>query len=116
MAIDPATLDSDTPRSLDGRSYPEHLRAYERLDQDLLPLLELLSPATFDSFVAQIIDGCQRAAALRWLSSAEWRGLVERRENNMRGPRRYVVTDRGRRRQRHEVTPGKCTTGTSRCP
>jgi hypothetical protein len=98
MPIDPATLDTDTPRTLDGRDYPEYLRAYEQLDPDLLPILERLGPATFDGFVAHITDGRQRAAAQRWLSSAEWRGLVERRDNGARGPRRHAVTDRGRNR------------------
>jgi hypothetical protein len=98
MAIDPATLDTGTPRALDGRDYPEHLRAYEGLDSELLPILERVGPATFDDFVAQITDGRQRADAQRWLASAEWRGLVEHRENGVRGPRRLAVTDRGRSR------------------
>ncbi len=98
MAIDPATLDTDTPRTLDGRDYPEYLRAYEQLDSDLLSILERFGPATFNGLVAHIADGRQRAAALRWLMSAEWRGLVERRENGARGPLRLALTDRGRNR------------------
>ncbi len=98
MPIDPATLDTDTPRTLDGRDYPEHLRAYESLDSELLPILEAVGPATFDAFVAHITDGRQRADAQRWLASAEWRGLVEHQENGVRGPRRLAVTDRGRSR------------------
>jgi hypothetical protein len=98
MPIDPTTLDSDTPRTLDGRDYPEHLRAYESLDSELLPILEGLGSATFDTFVARIADARQRAAAPRWLASAEWRGLVERQDEGMRGPRRLGVTDRGRSR------------------
>ena len=95
MAIDPASLDTDTPRTLDGRDYPEHLREYEHLDSELLPILGRVGPATFDDFVAQIADGRQRADAQRWLASAEWRGLVEHRENDARGPRRLAVTERG---------------------
>lgn len=98
MPVDPATLDTDTPRTLDGRYYPEHLRAYEYLDSQLLPILDAWGPATFDAFVAHIADARQRAAAPRWLASAEWRGLVERQEEGMRGPRRLGVTDRGRNR------------------
>lgn len=98
MAIDPATLDTDTPRTLDGRDYPGYLRAYEALDSELLPILERVGPATFDAFVAHITDGRQRAAAGWWLMSAEWRGLVEHRENGERGPRRLAVTGRGRDR------------------
>jgi hypothetical protein len=98
MATDQAALDTDTPRALDGRNYPEHLRAYERLDSELLPILERVGLATFDAFVAHIADGHQRADAQRWLTSAEWRGLVEHRENGARGPRLLAVTDRGRSR------------------
>jgi hypothetical protein len=96
MPIDPATLDSDTPRTLDGRSYPEHLRGYETMDAELLGLLDTIGPATFDAFTARIVDPRQRAVVSRWLASAEWRGLVGRQENGKRGPRRLAVTDRGR--------------------
>lgn len=98
MPIDQATLDTDTPRTLDGRDYPEHLRAYERLDAELLPILETVGPATFDGFIARIEDARTRAAAPRWLASAEWRGLVERQDQGMRGPRRLAVSERGRAR------------------
>jgi hypothetical protein len=40
MAVGPATLDADTPRALDGRDYPEHLRVYEDLDSELLPIMD----------------------------------------------------------------------------
>ena len=96
MPIDPATLDTDTPRTLDGRNYPEHLRAYESLDSELLRILEAVEPATFDGFMAEVEDARTRAAAPRWLASAEWRGLVERQDEGMRGPRRLAVSDRGR--------------------
>jgi hypothetical protein len=98
MPIDPASLDTDTPRTLDGRDYPEHLRAYESLDSKLLPLLDDVGPATFDGFMTHIADPRTRAAAPRWLASAEWRGLVERQDEGMRGPRRLAVTDLGRSR------------------
>lgn len=45
-SIDPSTVGSETPRTLDGREYPEHLRAYHRYDAVLLPLVASLAPAT----------------------------------------------------------------------
>ena len=98
MAIDPASLDTGTPRTLDGRDYPEYLRPYEHLDSELLPILDRFGPATFDGFVTHITDPRTRAAAPRWLASAEWRGLVERQDEGMRGPRQLGVTARGRGR------------------
>ena len=98
MPIDPASLDTDTPYTLDGRKYPEYLRAYHGLDSTLLPLLDDIGPVTFDRLMARIEDPRTRAAAPRWLASAEWRGLVERQDAGMRGPRRLAVTDLGRSR------------------
>lgn len=98
MPIDPASLATDTPRTLDGRDYPEYLRAYHSLDSTLLPLLEDIGPATFDGLMTRITDPRTRAAAPRWLASAEWRGLVERQDEDRRGPRRLAVTELGRSR------------------
>lgn len=96
MPIDPTTLDSGTPRTLDGRSYPDHLRPYETYDETLLPLLDGYE-LTFDELVGAVADGRVQASVPRWLASAEWRGLVERRGPNGQRPRTYVLTDRGRR-------------------
>lgn len=95
--IDPSTLDSDTPRTTDGRTYPDHLRAYESFDRSLLPLVADLQPATIDEISVAIEDPKARAALPRWLSSAEWRGLVERRDPTTHGPRSYVLGPRGQR-------------------
>jgi hypothetical protein len=95
MPIDPDTLDSGTPRALDGRAYPDHLRAYEAYDEILLPLLEDRE-LTFDELVEPIDDARVQAGVPRWLASAEWRGLVDRLGPNGRGPRAYLLTDRGR--------------------
>jgi hypothetical protein len=89
--IDPSTLGSDTPRTLDGREYPEHLRAYHRYDGALLPVVESLAPATFDDLSLAIEDARIRAALPRWLASAEWRGLIQRGDGAVDSPRRYVL-------------------------
>lgn len=96
MPIDPHTLDSGTPRTLDGREYPDHLRPYETYDEILLPLFgdgEL----TFDDLVGTLSDARAQASVPRWLASAEWRGLVYRHEPNGRRPQTYELTGRGRR-------------------
>lgn len=51
---------------------------------------------TFDGLSVAVDDPRARASLARWLASAEWRGLVERRDPSMQGPRSYVVGRRGR--------------------
>jgi hypothetical protein len=96
MPIDPSTLDGGTPRTLDGREYPAHLRPYEAYDERLLPLFED-GELTFDGLVGAVADPRLQASVPRWLASAEWRGLVERHGPDGRRPRTYELTDRGRR-------------------
>ncbi len=96
MPLDPSTLDSPNPKTLDGREYPAHLRAYEDLDDVVLPLFGGRA-RTFDEMSLAIADPRMRAALPRWIASATWRGLIERVPGN-RGPRGYVVTRRGRAR------------------
>jgi len=96
--LDPSTLDSDTPRTLDGRGYPDHLRPYEQFDGDFLPIVAKLELATFDDLSLEVDDPRASASLPRWLASAEWRGLVERRDPSMNGPRSYVLGSRGRNR------------------
>jgi hypothetical protein len=93
--IDPSTLDTESPRTLDGRVYPDHLRAYEQLDDTLLPALADRAPATFDDLSLAIEEARVRSALPRWLASAEWRGLVERVHPSMTAPRTYVLASRG---------------------
>jgi hypothetical protein len=95
MAIDVSSLDSGTPRTLDGRVYPEHLRPYEDLDAELLPLAAELGRFTFDELTTVVADPKVRAVLPHWLSSAEWRALVARRDASMHSPREYEVSARG---------------------
>ena len=99
--LDPATLDSNTPRTLDGRSYPDHLRPYEQYDEQFLPLVAGQEPATFDDLSVSVGDPRLRSALPRWLASAEWRGLVERRDPSMAAPRMYALGVRGRAKLDH---------------
>jgi hypothetical protein len=87
--LDPSTFGTQSPRTLDGRSYPEHLRVYEGLDEALLPVVAHLEPATFDDLSIAIDDPRLRASLPRWLASAEWRGLVQRLDPSTRAPRTY---------------------------
>lgn len=98
MPLDPSTLGSETPRTRDGRSYPDHLRPYEVYDEQFLPLVGELSDPTFDDLSVSVEDPRARAILPRWLSSAEWRGLVERRDPSITAPRRYVLGPHGERR------------------
>jgi hypothetical protein len=95
MPLDLATLDSDTPRTIDGRPYPDHLRAYESLDSELLPLAALLGEFTHDDLALRIENGKVRSVLPRWLASAEWRGLIERRDRDMTSVRLNAITPRG---------------------
>jgi len=95
MPLDLATLDSDTPRTIDGRTYPDHLRAYEPMDSELLPLAALLGEFTYDDLALRVEDGKVRAVLPRWLASAEWRGLIERRDGDLASVRVNAITPRG---------------------
>lgn len=94
--LDPSTLDSPNPRTRDGRRYPEYLRAYEQYDPVLLPVLAETEPATFDQIGDAVGEAKARSVLPHWLSSAEWRGLVERRDPAKHLPRTYVLGQRAR--------------------
>jgi hypothetical protein len=86
MPLDPASLDTDTPRTLDHRSYPEHLKAYEGYDRLLLQIAMELTPFTRESLEGRLQDAKVRDAVPRWLASAEWRGLIKRESTGRRDP------------------------------
>jgi hypothetical protein len=83
--IDPSTLGTPTPRSIDGRTYPDHLRQYERFDDELLPIVAKLQPATYDDIAIAVPNRRTRSYLILWIKSAEWRGLIER-GTQKRGP------------------------------
>src|SRR4051812_28951433 len=96
--LDPTTFGTETPRTLDGRSYPDHLRPYEAYDEQLLPLFDSAHPVTFDDVSYRIGNPRLRSVLPRWLASAEWRGLVQRIDASMHGPREYALGPEGLRR------------------
>ncbi len=98
MALDQATLDTTTPRTRDGRSYPEHLRPYEEYDEEFLSRFVEIGEASPNELALAVAPTRLRSLVSRWLASAEWRGLVERRDQPKARRRTYVVTERGRRR------------------
>jgi hypothetical protein len=87
--VDVRSLGSARPRTLDGRTYPEHLRPFEIHDQVLLPKVAQLQPVTFDKLSVIVEDPRLRAVLPQWLASAEWRGLIERVDPAMRSSRQY---------------------------
>ena len=101
MPLDLTTLDSGTPKTLDGRAYPDHLRAYESLDTDLLPIAADLGEFTYDDLAWRIDSPKTRSVVPRWLASAEWRGLIERRDRDLASARINAITDRGLVRLQH---------------
>ena len=91
MPLDPASLDTDNPRTLDGRTYPDHLKAYHGLDRPLL--IFAMELGTFDAaeLEARVSDPKLRAAIPRWMASATWRGITERHPAHGRGKHRVDI-------------------------
>lgn len=79
------------PASADGRAYPAHLIAYEKLDETLLPIVETMQPVTFDELSSALSDTRARAVLPRWLASAQWRGLLKRRAAGAGAVRSYQL-------------------------
>lgn len=98
MPIDPESVDRGAPETLDGRKYPEHLKAYEAYDHTLLPIVERLGESTPAEIASYVEDARLRSIVPRWMASAEWRELIERQDRDMRSPRTYRVSERGQGR------------------
>lgn len=76
--LDPKSLGSGTPRTLDGRSYPDRLRPSERFDDVFLPHVRRRRPVTVNELFRAVPDTRLQGELYSWLNSAEWRGLIER--------------------------------------
>lgn len=99
MPIDTKTLGTKTPMTLDGRSYPRYLQAFESYDEQLLPQVSKLEQPTLNKLAVEAGDAKLRSVVSPWLASAEWRGLVDRVEaEEMAGKRRYKLTELGQKR------------------
>jgi hypothetical protein len=80
---------------MDGREYPEHLRPYAAYDAAFLPIAARFREFTFDDLAATVPNPKLRSVLPRWLASAEWRGLIERRDRDMASMRVNALTERG---------------------
>lgn len=99
MPIDTKSLATNTPETTDGRTYPAYLRAFERYDDELLTQIKQLRRPTLNKLALEAPDAKMRSIVSPWLSSAEWRGLVQRVEaEEMAGKRRYELTDSGEKK------------------
>lgn len=96
MPLDMKTLKEGTPRALDGRTYPSYLRHFEHYDPELLKRVEELEEPTLNQLAVAAATPKMRSAVSPWISSAEWRGLIERvKADQMAGTRRYKLTKLG---------------------
>lgn len=76
--LDPKSLGTDTPRTRDGRTYPDRLREYEQYDDVFLPHVRQRRPVTVNDLFGAVPEIRYQAELYSWLNSAEWRGLIER--------------------------------------
>lgn len=99
MPIDTKTLGTQAPMTEDGRSYPRYLKAFERYDGDLLAKVRDLDEPTLNRLAMEVPTSQLRSAVSPWISSAEWRGLIERVDAaELVGKRRYRLTEFGERK------------------
>jgi hypothetical protein len=98
MPLDTKSLKEGKPRTLDGRTYPEYLEHFERFDEELLPQVAELEKPTLNQLALAAASPEMRSVVSPWLSSAEWRGLIDRvKADEMAGTRRYKLTPRGKK-------------------
>jgi hypothetical protein len=76
--LDPKSWETDTPRTLDGRVYPERLRQYEKYDEVFLPHVRERRPIEVNDLSRAVDDRWAQVEIDSWFDSAEWRGLIER--------------------------------------
>jgi hypothetical protein len=102
MPLDIKSLkEGGTPRAEDGRTYPDYLQHFEDFDDELLAQVEQLGQPTLNQLALNAADAKMRSVVSPWLSSAEWRGLIDRvKADEMAGTRRYKLTSLGKKRLR----------------
>jgi hypothetical protein len=99
MPIDTSTLGTPEPKTLDGRTYPGYLRAFERYDKEMLSLVQELGEPTLNQLALATPSAKLRSAVSPWIASAEWRDLIKRVDTaEPIGKRRYRIGERGEER------------------
>lgn len=102
MPLDTKSLKDGPPRALDGRTYPDYLKAFERYDGELLRKVDELDQPTLNRLALDAPSPKMRSVVSPWLASAEWRGLIERLSADaMAGTRRYKLTQLGKEQLDH---------------
>jgi hypothetical protein len=96
--LDPKSLETDTPRTLDGRTYPDRLRPSEQFDDVFLPHIRQRRPVSVNDLFGAVPEIRYQVELYDWLDSAEWRGLIERVPNAK--PWAFVLGPVGRARVR----------------
>lgn len=98
MPIDTKTLGTPDLKTLDGRTYPSYLHAFERLDKEMLSLVQELGEPTLNQLAVAAPSAKLRSAVSPWVASAEWRDLIDRVDaQELAGKRRYRLSDRGKK-------------------
>ena len=107
MPLDTTSLKKGTtPRALDGRTYPDYLEHFKDFDDELLGQVEELGDPTLNQLALNAADAKMRSVVSPWLSSAEWRGLIDRvKADEMAGTRRYKLTALGKKQLGRKKRP-----------
>ena len=96
MPIDTKTLGTPELKTLDGRTYPSYLRAFENYDKEMLSLVRELDEPTLNQLAIGAPSPKLRSAISPWIASAEWRRLIDRVDSDdLAGKRRYRLSEDG---------------------
>jgi hypothetical protein len=98
MPIDTKTLGTPELKTVDGRTYPTYLRAFEHHDKEMLPLVQELGEPTLNQLALAASSPKLRSAVSPWIASAEWRRLIDRVDGDkLAGKRRYRLSPDGKK-------------------
>jgi hypothetical protein len=99
MPIDTKTLGTGELKTVDGRTYPAYLKAFESHDKEMLSFVRDLEDPTLNQLALAARDPKLRSAVSPWIASAEWRRLIDRvDDDDLAGKRRYRLSDDGKKR------------------
>lgn len=98
MPIDTKTLGTPELKTIDGRTYPTYLKAFEHHDEVMLSLVRDLKEPTLNQLALAVPDPKLRSAVSPWIASAEWRRLIDRVDGeDLAGKRRYRLSEDGKK-------------------